>query len=487
MILQPFTLRDFRNGVYRKAAINSAIVPPNSVSNAVNVNFDTIIGSGVVRPGTTLLGGVVAANKTPLGLDEFVTSGGTLNLPLAVFSGASTATIYYFDTSWHASTLSTLSNTSKVRFAQIGNYAFMANGVDAMKSSADGNTWGTNSCITTDSVIPSLVFRSKQRLLAAGYSGYRDRVYFSSIISPAATPAFLTWNTNTTTGDWIDINPDDGSNITGFAETSNTTLVFKAQGMYRLDVISKTVDSTNIFNIGAVSQESIVECLGSVYFFSGYDIRQTTGDFPIQISRLGVQDFLDAIPQANWASVAAGTDGLNVYFSCGNVTVGFTTYNNLVLKYSPRDQNWSVHSYAQLPRFFCQYTSSTNGRKMIGADTGGNVQTYNVGTTDNTTAINFLLETQELEFGNRAHVNNINDKLVIFTKYGLNSRIDVSQDDDDYIPARGSLGDRVNILSDLNITGSYITLKWSGTSTQKAPVFEGFYVEEIQDDGITGK
>ena len=51
--------------------------PLNSVSNSFNVNFDKIIGSGVVRDGTTLLGAQISSNKSPLGFQEFVGSGGT--------------------------------------------------------------------------------------------------------------------------------------------------------------------------------------------------------------------------------------------------------------------------------------------------------------------------------------------------------------------------------------------------------------------------
>src|SRR5258708_4188736 len=201
----------------------------------------------------------------------------------------------------------------------LGNNMFNTNLIDGMFFSSDGGaTWSnnnTNSITNYDATIkPSILIRTKARLLASGDNSQSpSRVFFSSIVSPtAAASQRITWNTNSITGDWIDVNPDDGDYNTAFAETSNVTLVFKSKGMYRLDVVSKTVDTQNVFNIGAVSQESVVNCRGTVYFFSGKGIFRTTGDFPEEISRLGVQDWITAIPQANWSLVSAGTDDANV-------------------------------------------------------------------------------------------------------------------------------------------------------------------------------
>lgn len=478
-------LRDFSRGRITKYSANTFLIPKNSASNSINVNFDSIIGSASVRPGTTILGSTVASLKTPLGLTNFVGSGGTPNLVLAVFSGASNASIYYYDTTWHTSGLTSLSNTSKVRFAQLGGRVFMANGVDAMKSSADGNTWTTDDCPTT--VVPSLVFRAKSRLLVAGWTSYRDRVWFSSIIAPQSG-TFITWAENTTTGDYIDINPDDSSNVTAFAETSNQILVFKTNAMYRLDVISKSVDTQNIFNIGAVSQESVATCQGIVYFFSGIDIRRTDGSYPEQISRLGVQDYIDAIPQANWASVCAGTDGLNVYFDIGDVTLNTNTdsqktYTNVRLKFSTRDETWSVHSMAQAVKFFTNYTT-TAGRTLIGSDTTGSVRTMNSGTSDDSTPIYFFLDTQEQEFENRAHSYSFNDIISVFVKDGFGTSLQVKSDEGDFADIIGSLPNRVNVIDGITFRGHYFTFKWFGSTTTNRPVFEGIEIEKVTDEGL---
>ena len=566
---KPVEFRDFSRGRITKYSVNNKLIPINSVSECQNVNFDTIIGSGVVRPGTTLLGSTVASNKTPLGLSTFVSSGGSTNIAISVFSGASTATLYYYDTTWHASSLTSLSNSVKNRFAQIGNRVFKVNGTDAMLSSSDGNTWTTTNCIpagistggnTWASVNPKMILRTKQRLIATGDANNRDRIFLSSVIntqtvantatityanpyatvtvtahgysagdtilisgatqtqyngvwrvvdtttdtfryfiggtitSPAtgtitATFSQLQWNTNTQTGDWIDVNPDDGGNITALAETSNQVVVFKNTGMYRFDVVNKTVDSQSIFNLGSVSQEATTSCQGIVYFFSGIDIRRTDGGYPEQISRLGVQDFIDAIPQSSWSSVSAGNDGLNVYFSIGNITLNSNrnnqqSYTNVILKFSTRDETWSVHSYKQSYNFFTLFTTSADGLKMIGSDTSGNVQTINKGTTDNGSPIFYNLETQELEFGNRAHINSMSDLIAVFCNNGAGSSVQIKPDADDFIDVEDTLPKRVNIIDNFNAEGNYFTLKWFGSTTLESPVFEGFYIERIKDEGM---
>ena len=487
--IDPFSFRDMSKGRITSYSVSNALAPENSVAHALNVDFDNIIGKAVVRSGTTKLGNTVASNKTPLGLFNFVTSGGASNIVLAVFSGASSATVYYYNGTWNTSGLTTVNNTAKNRFVQLGNIVFMVNGMDAMTSSSDGNTWGSTNCITTGGITPSLIFRTKQRLLAAGSSNYRDRVFFSAVINPNNSPT-LTWNTDASTGDWIDINPDDGDNITGFAEVSGVVLVFKSQAMYRLDVVNKTVDTDNVINIGAVSQEAIVRCQGMVYYFSGTDIRRTSGaDFPEQISRLGVQDFIDAIPQANWSQVYAWTDKINVYFSIGNVTLntnkdGQQTFNNVVLKFSPRDQSWTVRSYANQFSFGTIY-KTTAGYTLIAQDTNGNVQTLNSGTTDSGTAIFYDLQTQELEFGNRAHYKNFGDKIIVYSQYGEDGNFRVKSEEDNYQNVQVDMSTRVaRGLFPENLSGRYFTFRWNGQTSGTPPIFEGFYIESITDKGI---
>ena len=575
---KPIELRDFSKGRITKYSVNPFLIPKNSVSDSMNVNFDTIIGSAVVRQGTLALGSVINATYPPIGFTNFVGPNGTPNLLIAVFKGATYGSLYYFDTAWHAST-STIDpnvyNNVNVRFAQIGNRVFKAD-TGRFLSSVDGNQWdytntaasgfsGTNGVYLQ--IIPSLIIRAKSRLIIGGDQVYqttfKDRIYFSSVINKSyprksvtsisgpgqfasvvcpshgfsvgdsiqfygaaqseynsvlritdvtsvngfngfwltsmvassatgtitCAYADISFNTNAVNGDWIDINPDDGGTVSAFGETSNQTIVFKTTGMYRLDVITKSVDVQNIFNIGAQAQEGVVTCQGVCYFFSGIDIRMTDGGYPTQISRLGVQDYIDAIPQSYWTSVAAGTDGFNVYFSIGNITLNTNrdnqkTYNNVVLKFSPRDESWSVHSYAQQSRFFTGYTTTT-GLEMVSLDSSGLSQVFNSGHTDNGSEIFYNLETQDVDFGNRAHSNSFNDKIAVFCTDGAGSQLQFRADDGDYQDMTDTLQLPVNVVDGLNGDGHFFAFKWFGSTKTSCPVFDGIYMANITDDGLT--
>lgn len=487
-ILPGFTLRDFRRGRIAKSAIADSLIPENSVSDSQNINFDVKLGAGVIRPGTVKLGATVAANRTPLGLTTYSTTDLNTNLVVGVFSGASTASVYYYNGSWNTSTVTNLSNTAKNRFASLGGRIFRVNGVTAMASSTNGNTWGTTNCLGTSTAhIVGLVFRQKNRLLASGDTVFPSRVWFSGIINPGAATT-LTWAEGNNTGDYIDINPDDGDYNTGFAETASQTLVFKSNAFYRLNVISKTVDTENIFDVGAVSQEAITRCQGVVYFFTGKDIRRTSGGFPEQISRLGVQDYLDAIPQSSWTNVAAGADDWNVYFAIGDVTLNTgkdnqETRKNVVLKFSTRDESWSIHSYGNQFRFFSKYTTTADGKTLIGSETSGNIQTLNKGQTDNGKPIFFYLETQDLEFGALENVKTISDRFVAFTDNGQNSRIKMSSDDKDLKDVPINLTDPVAVGRSVNNKGNYFKVRWEGESSGEAPEFGGFTIPLANDEG----
>lgn len=559
--LDPFSLRDFRQGRYTPTQVSNSLIPVNSASHSVNINYDTVVGQPVVRPGYTKLGDTVSPGALPDGLAEFVGQNGSPNTLIVVFDGpgnsyrkgsgtigddgsgnitgigtlfltevavgdilfapsqtgltyivtgiaddthmtintpsqivgasyylsAQTALLFFFENDiWNQATgITGLPNGVRERFATLGDHEFITNNVTGMQDSSDANIWTQTNSVT--GILPSLIYRYTARLLCAGDPTYPDRVYFSTVVDPSVTP-FITWDTDISTGDWIDVNPDDGGTITGFSETSTYLLVFKNTGMYRMDTLNKTTDPDNIFNIGAVCQEAITLCQGLTYYYSGLDIRRTNGGFPDQISRAGVQDIIDVIPQANKINVFAWNDDLNVYFSVGDVTIYKNTdrqqtIKNCVLKFSPRDQNWSVHSYKQ--RFYngVSFTNS-DGRYIRAANTVGEVQTINLGQTDDGEDIYFEFESQDLEFGNRGHLHGISDKLIVFMNNGIDSNIQFRVDGVDLKDVPMSTNRRVNIGKDIDLQGNFFNFRWSGSSRGTAPALEGFQLEDINDLGV---
>jgi len=108
----PWILRDFRAGRISKNVVSNFLVPENSVSNSININYDEVIGSAKVRPGTVKLGNTVASNKNPLGLAPFIGPSGDPDYLLAVFASGSSTSTSSSSSSSSSSTISTTSSSS---------------------------------------------------------------------------------------------------------------------------------------------------------------------------------------------------------------------------------------------------------------------------------------------------------------------------------------------------------------------------------------
>ena len=124
--------------------------------------------------------------------------------------------------------------------------------------------------------------------------------------------------------------------------------------------------------------------------------------------------------------------------------------------------------------------------QMVGADVG-DVQGINVGKDDDGTPLYFELNTQEIEFENRAHLKKISNDIVVLTENGIDSSLESQQDDGDFKPVPISLKDSVNIGDDIDLEGNFFTFKWSGTAKETSPILKGIYLENVTDLGITKK
>lgn len=122
--------------------------------------------------------------------------------------------------------------------------------------------------------------------------------------------------------------------------------------------------------------------------------------------------------------------------------------------------------------------------QIVGAEITGNVQGFNVGKNDNGTPIYYELETQELEFINRAHTKKISDKIVILTENGIDGTFKAKQNDGDFKPIPIKLNNLINIGQDINLEGNFFTLKWYGEASETSPILNGIYLESITDQGI---
>lgn len=120
---------------------------------------------------------------------------------------------------------------------------------------------------------------------------------------------------------------------------------------------------------------------------------------------------------------------------------------------------------------------------LVASDPDGDVQMINLGKSDDFTPIYYELETQSQQFGNAFHKKKISDKMVVFSKDAGDSKVQIKADEADYKDVEINLDKRVNKSKALNIEGSEMTLKWFGNTKRASPILEGFYIEDIKDEG----
>lgn len=139
--------------------------------------------------------------------------------------------------------------------------------------------------------------------------------------------------------------------------------------------------------------------------------------------------------------------------------------------------------------FFYDFSSNTWLQTIlfVGANTDGNVQMMNIGKSDDGVPLYYEVETQEVEFGNRAHLKVISDQVQVLSKFGIDSTLEGKEEDGDYKKIPVDLSRRVNIGDDVNLKGKYFTFKWYGESNETSPVLEGISIEKIVDLGLTNE
>ena len=115
------------------------------------------------------------------------------------------------------------------------------------------------------------------------------------------------------------------------------------------------------------------------------------------------------------------------------------------------------------------------------------MQILNTGPNDDGIPIYYELETQGIEFGNVFHLKKISDKIIVFAKYGMDSLIQGKMDGGNYQDIPVSLDDRVNIGQSIDLEGYTAYFRWSGEADEATPVFEGIYIEKVEDKGIIKK
>jgi hypothetical protein len=373
--------KDIKAGLVTEGAVGEQQMPLDAVTESLNFDFDKI-GCARLRRGTTLLGNQLSGNL--LGLYEFRDSGSGSNNQILAVNGT---TVYYLNAGTWTSKR-TVTTGLKARFSTFLDYVFMVNGTDA---TAIWNGDVGSSFITSGNASGAptgkFIDNFRARMWIAGNSAFPDRLYYSSIPTAAATPV-ITWDTSATTGDWIDISPSDGENITGIKRSKTALNVYKNNHIYRVASIN-TTDPDPVINVGTYSQESIVEAKDGQYFHHPSGFYRMSGAEATEISR-PIQDIVDNISASNYTSICGWEDGDHIYWSVGDVTISGITYSNLVVRYTISSQAWTHRTYPTEFLVSSRYNDGSTLFRLVG-DNDGNVLKVNVGKTDNGTPISYAL------------------------------------------------------------------------------------------------
>lgn len=389
--LPPLLRKSLKGGLITKGAVSENDRPETTVEESLNFDFDTI-GAATLRAGLTLLG--TNLGSSILGMHYFVdTLHGGANTQFIVGAGTST---YYLSGATYATIRTGLTSGSKQRFSTYLDFTFMVNGTEAT-AVWNGNTGSSFSTTGNALNAPSgtLIENFRGRMWIAGNITFPDRLYYSSVPTAVGTPV-VTWNTDVTTGQWIDISPSDGDTITGLQRYKTTMLVFKTNRIYRVFDIGQT-DADPQYNVGTSSNESIVETKAGVYFHHASGFYQYNAYGQIQeISRPIQIDIIKQIPTSFYSSVTGWLepDGDHICWSVGTVISRGITYTNLVVRYTISTMVWTHRTYPYQVNSSIRrqplYNDGTTQFATVG-DTIGNIFKANTGVTDNGNAIPYSL------------------------------------------------------------------------------------------------
>lgn len=376
------------SGLLTRGAVEENRMPESAVSESINMHFDSI-GAATLRKGVTRLGDNIT--NTITGMHYHIDQAGT-NTQMIVSQGT---VVQYLSGSTWTNKRTGLTSGAKCRFVTYLNYVFMVNGTDATAvwTGATGDSFITTGNAAS-APVGKFIENFRSRVWIAGNSTYPDRLYYSTIPSSVTTP-IVAWDTDVSTGQWIDISPSDGENISALQRFRTAMLVFKPDHIYRVFDIGNT-DPDPFYNVGTSSQESVVETKNGVVFHhrTGFYIYNIDGRVA-ELSR-PIIDIVRAISPAWYQHVTGWVeqDGDHVCWSVGSVVYEGVTYSNMVVRYTLSTQVWTHYNMATRIRASLRrspfYTDGTSVFSLVG-DTSGNVLEWATGVTDNGTAIGYSI------------------------------------------------------------------------------------------------
>lgn len=371
-------------------ASNKYLMKQNQVLRAQNVISPTI-GSFTKRLGYTQIGGQMTAAKDILMNVEFQYGTTPTRKHIVVCNAASESEVYLNSSGTWTQQAQNLTAGAKARGTDFVDYLFLCNYSDATRSYS-GSAWSTSTNVT--SAPKAKYIESYKNRLYLGYcnvssTAYPSRIYYSSL---PASDGTISWDT---TNDYFYVETQDGDHITALAKNKTHLLVFKENSMFRYD---GTYAATNLkpvsWNLGAVSQESVVLDENIVFFYSRKGVAMSSGGEPKIISR-PIQPIIDRVNQANLGDICGGIHGDHLLMYVGTLTSALpgdsAALTKVMLDYNINQNLWTYHIIPDEPQAFATYTST--GAKLLSfGDANGEMFTWDSGSTDDGTDIDTLIQ-----------------------------------------------------------------------------------------------
>lgn len=467
---QNLQYRDWSRGTIR--TVQSSVAPQNSVKLALNMDSDKELGSLVSRLGTDRVGSQAVASATCLGLHYFRDTVGSSHKLFGVFSDGVNNDIY--DMVAGTKSLEDDTKDLKTRFCTFLDSVVRVNGTDGRKA-FNGSAWVTTGGVFDLANMPNgtVVIEWKDRVYTAGVSTSPSILFYSGVAD--ATNRTVSW---TVGNGQIEIEQEDGGGaITALEKVPGYLLIFKERTMKRWD--GNSVYPEDLTNVGAPTQEAVCRGRGYVFVANQEGLWMTNGGYPIKISR-PIQDIWDAIPAANLTSIATHCDESYVYVYIGDVTVGDNNFTNLCVKYNIDNQSLDIYSYYHDFTVFTWYIASSK-KVIVAGDKNGQAIQLNTGNTDyhsTTQPITYSVETQDIEFGTRGKVDEL-DTFHVFSKNITTGNL-LARSNSDRDKDWKSMGNITEPIEQVNakISGNWFNLKLTGAVKTGQATFYGFEFPE---------
>lgn len=379
-------------------------------------------------------------------------------------SAGTNGVIYYNNAGTWTAAKSNDTASKKSRFVSFIDYVFRVNGADVVATSTDGVTWGTTNAPATITPFYASVFADRV-YLANGGTSTASRFWYSSLPSSGS----ITWDT---ANNYVDVNPDDGDQITALENNGNRLLIFKNRALYRW--VFGATEPDRLIGVGTSSQESVKTNLdlGITFFANPNGVYAYTGARPKLISRK-INNYIEAV--SSWSNVYAEIDSDHYYLYVGDLTVDGETISKAMLVYHISLDAWTIYSLAHAVTWMAKLMPTSPFENIYLGSTS-NTFKFLDGTQDLTSDIAGHIISKEylLKYPQRTNVTFID----IFSQIRQASRVAYDLDRSGEVIPLGAITDRISNFVPREQECNSIRLHISDSSKYQS-IIEGFNFEHM--------